>query len=130
MHGCNSPPPIILSGPTFTNVYRDFAQPCARQSVQREKSHRLLSFVLQSHNCNSPSLRVRSGLFLIFSISGLHLCLHIGINPAQQVYHLSRIICKHPISPVVKRSVLVEHGQKQPYTYRLEPEDNKQEPQG
>lgn len=33
-----------------------------------------------------------------------------------------------PISPVVKRSVLVEHGQKQPNTYCLDPEDNEQEP--
>lgn len=63
-----------------------------------------------------------------FPISGLHLCLHMGIDSAQHVYHLSRIICKYSISPVVKRPVLVEHGQKQPNTYSLDPEDNEEEP--
>lgn len=33
-----------------------------------------------------------------------------------------------PISPMVKSPVLVEHGEKQPHTYCLDPEDNKQEP--
>lgn len=36
--------------------------------------------------------------------------------------------CPLPITKVVYSTVLVEHRQKQPHTYCLHPEDNKQEP--
>lgn len=48
-------------------VNKDCAQQRAKQSVQRKKSDCFSSYVLQSHNCNRPFLRVLSVEFLIFS---------------------------------------------------------------
>lgn len=90
-----------------------------------KKSHCFPTYVLHPHNySNNLSVQWTS----CFSISGPHLCLHMVISSAQHIYHLSRIICKYPIAPVVKCSILVEHGQKEPHTYCLDPEYNKEEP--
>lgn len=64
---CTSSPPVIKRGPTISYVNKDCTRQCARPLVQRENSYCFSSYVLQSHNCNSPLMRVLSVEFLISS---------------------------------------------------------------
>lgn len=95
---CKSPPPIIKSGPILTYVNKDCAQQCVRQSVQRKNSYCSALYVLKSHDCNSPLLRVLSVEFMNFSplrsaflsAYGYHLCLTCisSVQDHLQIHHL------------------------------------------